>query len=492
MTRPIPLIAPLLLLLSPLACAIAQTTTATSQSSSQPASQPSVRGYRGLWFTLGQRSQFGDKYSGGLGTYTANHVPIAIYSAKANKTFFVYGGTADLKKPQLQIMASCFDHATGKVPRPTIVHDKKGVNDPHDNGAIALDSDGYVWVFVSGRARARPGFVYRSTKPFSVEEFERLDEREMTYPQPRYIDGQGGQPAQAGQGFFYLFTKYTKGRELYWQTSSADGLRWEPEQKLVGFGGHYQVSGRGGAGGAGGAGGDTIGTAFMWHPNGNVDARTNLYYIQTRDLGHTWTSADRKWIKPPLTAPKNDALVVDYQSQKLLVYIHDLNFDADGRPAILYLTSKGHQPGEEQGERVWRISRFDGAGWRTRTVCTSDHNYDCGSLFIDGDRWSVVGPTLPGPQPNGTGGEIAIWSSADTGKTWAMQKQLTRDSKFNQTYVRRVVDGKPPFEFLWADGNPDALSESRLYFGSRTGDRYYELPFDMSADAATPIEHPSP
>jgi hypothetical protein len=54
------------------------------------------------------------------------------------------------------------------VPRPTIVHDKKGVNDPHDNGAIAIDGAGYVWVFVSGRARARPGFIYRSTEPFSV------------------------------------------------------------------------------------------------------------------------------------------------------------------------------------------------------------------------------------------------------------------------------------------------------------------------------------
>ena len=40
-------------------------------------------GYRGIWFTLGQKSEFGDKYSGGLGTYTANHVPMAIYSKEA-------------------------------------------------------------------------------------------------------------------------------------------------------------------------------------------------------------------------------------------------------------------------------------------------------------------------------------------------------------------------------------------------------------------------
>jgi hypothetical protein len=27
-------------------------------------------GYCGIWFTLGQFSEYGDKYSGGLGTYT--------------------------------------------------------------------------------------------------------------------------------------------------------------------------------------------------------------------------------------------------------------------------------------------------------------------------------------------------------------------------------------------------------------------------------------
>jgi hypothetical protein len=101
-------------------------------------------------------------------------------------------------------------------------------------------------------------------------------------------------------------------------------------------------------------------------------------------------------------------------------------------------------------------------------------------------------PNAAGPQPNGAGGEIAIWSSADAGKTWAMQKQLTRDSKFDHTYVRRVVDGKPPFEFLWADGNPVRLSESRLYFGSRGGEKYFELPYDMTGEFSTPIEHAAP
>ena len=113
-------------------------------------------GYRGIWFTLGQFSKHGDKYSGGLGTYTANHVPMAVYAPGVDRTFFTYGGTIKGQR-HLLIMASYFDHKTGRVPRPTIVHDKQGVNDPHDNGSINLDDRGYVWIFISGRAKVGPG-----------------------------------------------------------------------------------------------------------------------------------------------------------------------------------------------------------------------------------------------------------------------------------------------------------------------------------------------
>jgi len=61
-------------------------------------------GYRGIWFTLGQFSEHGDKYSGGLGTYTANHVPLAVYASEVQQTFFVYGGTTRAEERHLLIM----------------------------------------------------------------------------------------------------------------------------------------------------------------------------------------------------------------------------------------------------------------------------------------------------------------------------------------------------------------------------------------------------
>ncbi|MHB8953181.1 MAG: BNR-4 repeat-containing protein [Pirellulaceae bacterium] len=429
-------------------------------------------GYRGIWFTLGQYSEFGDKYSGGLGTYTANHVPIAIYAKEADKTFFVYGGAKQGKR-HLLAMASYYDHRRGVVPRPTVVHDKQGMDDPHDNPSLSIDEKGYLWVFVSGRAQKRPGIIYRSTKPYSTDEFEMIGEREFTYPQPRWIDG---------QGFLFLFTKYTRGRELYFSTS-LDGRLWTPDVKFAGMGGHYQTShvrdGR-------------VITAFNMHPGGNVDKRTNLYFLQTDDIGKTWRNVCGEPVELPLTDTKNPALVHDYQAEQRNVYIHDLDLDREGRPVILFITSAGHQPGPSGDPRWWTVACWRQEKWEFTHVTRANHNYTTGSLYIEADdAWRIIGPVEPGPQPIGSGGEVAIWTSRDAGRTWGKERDVTQASAMNHNYVRRPINAHPDFYAFWADGNPDQFSPSKLYFTNRVGDRVWQLPYDMGGDTAEPQLHPA-
>lgn len=425
-------------------------------------------GYRGIWFTLGQyQGEYGDKYSGGLGTYTANHVPIAVYAPKAHKTFFVYGGSRKDRR-HLLIMASYYDHRTGLVPRPTIVCDKQGVNDPHDNGSVALDAEGYVWVFVSGRGRGRPGFKYRSTRPYSTDAFDLVSTEEMTYPQPWFIPG---------RGFFHLFTKYTQGRELYWETS-LDGRSWSEDCKLAGIGGHYQVSC---------ARERTVVTAFMRHPGGNVDRRTDLYVVKTDDLGETWTTIDGRALAVPLTEADNPARIRAYSDEQRLVYINDVNFDARGHPIVLYVVSRGHEPGPQNGPRLWTIAHWTGRTWAFHDVTTCTHNYDMGSLYVEGRTWRILGPTEPGPQEHGTGGEVAAWISRDEGKTWRKTADLTADSPYNHSYVRRPVNAHPAFYALWADGHAFQPSPSRLYFTNRPGDTVWMLPDHMAGQTARPV-----
>lgn len=435
-----------------------------------------VDGYKGIWFTLGQFSEYGDKYSGGLGTYTAKHRPLAIFAPEVDKTFFVYGGTTDLDEKHLLCMISYFDHKTGEVPKPTIVYDKLGIEDPHDDPSLAIDKDGYLWVFVSGRGRKRPGFKYKSDQPFSIKSFSKITEEEMTYPQPLW---------DYENGFFHFFTKYTGVRELYFETSK-DGISWTDDKKLAGIiedgatkSGHYQVSGQQG---------DLICTFFNRHPDGNVDKRTDLYYAQTKDFGKSWTTIDGNVLDLPMSIVECGARLMDYASVEKNVYLKDLNFDENGNPVCLYITSGGHQPGPQNDPRDWRVTYLQENKWKTTIICQSDHNYDMGSLYIKDNVWKVIGPTEEGPQKHQTGGEIVIWESRDSGQTWKKGKQVTRNSQNNHTYVRRPVKAKDPFFCFWADGDPTNFSGSNLYFSDSKGRRVYQLPYEMNTEFMKPIK----
>ena len=435
----------------------------------RPVGNVKADGYRGIWFDLGQRSEFGSKYSGGLGTYTAKHHPLAVYAPEVRKTFFVYGGTTQKEERHLLAMIGYYDHDTKQVPKPVVVHDKEGVDDPHDNPSLQIDDQERLWVFVSGRGSRRPGHIYRSRLPYDIEAFEHLPEREFTYPQPWWIKD---------EGFVLLFTKYTRGRELYWNVSDADGDNWTADRKLAGMGGHYQVSKE--------LDGRLI-TAFNMHPEGVVDRRTNLYFVQTSDRGQTWQTVEGETLETPITDPATPALVRNYRAKERLVYVKDIGFDRHGNPVILYLSSSHHQPGPGGDPRTWTIAhRTDGA-WAFQEVTTSTHNYDMGSLYIETDGlWRIIAPTEPGPQHHGTGGEVAIWISEDEGKSWAKGRDVTRDSPRNHGYVRRPVNAHPDFYGFWADGNPDQLSESLLYFTDKSGEQVWSLPYNMDAPYASP------
>lgn len=431
-------------------------------------------GYRPIWFELNQKYQFGDKYSGPLGTYTAKHVPLAIYSAEANKTFFVYGGTKSAGERYLLCMIGEYDHKTGMVSKPTVVYDKKGVNDPHDNPSIMIDDQGYIRVFVSGRGRTRPGFKFKSLRPLDISEFEQISEEEMTYPQPW----------NTKTGYFHFFTKYTGVRQLYFE-SSTDGDNWTEDKLLAAIAendgeksGHYQTSNI--------YQGKKLGTFFNRHPQGNVDKRTDLYYVQTEDMGKTWTNVQGEKLEIPLTSVENPARVIDYRSQGKNVYMKDMGFDSHGNPVCLYIRSNGHEPGPVSAPYEWCITRWDGNSWQTSVITESDHNYDMGSLYMDDKSMKIAGPTEKGPQPWGVGGEIAVWESKDKGMTWKKTSEVTKNSKNSHAYVRRPVDYKAPFCFFWADGHSHQFSKSELYFGDFKGN-VRKLPYDMKNDLEKPV-----
>jgi len=449
------------------------------------------KGYRGIWYNIGGAGQAGPvgdqyryKYSGGLGTYPANHYPFSVYAKDVNKTFFCYGGTDDEGKT-LYHMVSYFDHETGDVPRPTIVLDK-ATNDAHDNPVMQIDKAGYIWIFSTSHGTGRPSFIHRSKLPYDIAEFERIDATKIVNGKKVPMDNFSYLQIYYSEksGFTGLFTHYEKkgGRVIAWMTSK-DGIDWSEWKDLSLLDqGQYQTSGNQG---------ETIGTSFNYHPSrkvrGGLDFRTNLYYLQTKDFGKSWQTADGRPIELPLTEVANNALVHNYDAEERNVYICDVNFDKKGNPVILYITSKGPLPGPEDGPREWHTAYWTGKKWDIQPFTTSGNNYDMGSIYIEkSNLWKVIAPTEMGPQEYNTGGEMALWISKNKGKTWKMDKQLTSNSEFNHTYARRAVNAHPGFYAFWADGHGRQPSKSHLYFSDKAGNVFI-LPEVMDKPLMKPI-----
>lgn len=440
-------------------------------------------GYRGVWY-YNQKSndEYVYKYSGGLGTYCAKHQPFAVYRKEVNKTFFCYGGSTKEDSRRLLHMVSYYDHATGAVPRPTILLDKK-TTDAHDNPVIAMDDRGYIWILSTSHGRSRPSYIHRSRRPYDIDAFDRVD---ATYEgddgQRRPITNFSYMQAwhTPGRGFTAFFTRYddpAKRTNMF--MTSRDGESWSAWRRLAAIDwGHYQIST---------AGASKAACAFNYHPAGKgLNWRTNLYYLETPDGGKTWRSVGGQPIETPLTSPDNPALVHDYRAKDLKVYLKDIQLDDAGRPVILYLTSQGYESGPKNDPRTWTVARWTGDRWRISEVTTSDNNYDMGSLYLEADgRCRIIAPTSPGPQRFNPGGEMAMWLSRDESRTWAKVKELTRGSEMNHTYARRPVNAHPDFYALWADGHGRQPSASRLYFCNRDGD-VFMLPGSMKVDFARP------
>ncbi len=429
-----------------------------------------ANGFKGVWY-MNQPSndEYVFKYSGGLGTYPANHRPFAIYAPAVDKTFFCFGGTDD-KNSTLLHNVSYYDHRSGKVANPTIVLDK-GTTDAHDNPVISIDDEGSIWIFSTSHGTSRPSYISKSTEPYNIATFEPVEATEMVDGKRRAFKNFSYFQIYhlRSQGFIALFTRYKNGQRVIGFNTSRDGKDWNEWQVLAHIEeGHYQVSAEKDG---------KIGVAFDYHPAGKgLNYRTNLYYLETADLGKTWQTASDKKVTLPLTNKQNDGLVNDYSDRGLNSYLLDIDLDRNGNPYILTITSKGYQAGPANDPRNWVLSAHDGKRWTNEVVTSSNSNYDMGSIYLEGQgKIRVVGPTEGGPQAYNPGGEIAMWESAGAGMSWRKVKQVTQNSKMNHNYVRRPINHHAAFYGIWADGHGRKQSVSNLYFLNDTG-QIFKLP----------------
>ncbi len=269
----------------------------TAQEPTTARTLPTDDGYRGIWY-MNQPTDdaYRYKYSGGFATYPQQHVPSRFIPGRRDKTFFVYGGTPK-NENRLLHMVSYYDHKTGTVPRPRILLDKQTDRRPRQPDAVA----GWLRLPLDLLQRAR--HVATGVHPPQRRRRTRSTPSNGSRRRTSPIRSPGICPTT---GFCSCTPVTSRGnRRLFWMTS-ADGVHWrEPRMLSYIQKGHYQMSWRDG---------DRLATAFNVHPEPvGLNARTNLYYLETPDGGRTWRTVEGKVIEPPLTEIDNPALVHDYQ-----------------------------------------------------------------------------------------------------------------------------------------------------------------------------------
>lgn len=302
-------------------------------------------GKSSTWFELPQYYDGVPKYSGAFGTYTAKHTPIAI---KYNGViYYTYSDNSD---SVLRIYVS--DEVNNTEVHQTIL------GDPHSNATISIDSDGHILIYVSAKGTKEIGAIYRSIEPESISEFELIENTWMTYSQPWETDG--------GQVILHtIYDQYEgkKQRQLYVRNNTAI-------YQLV-KGGHYQISTYDGS---------RIHTVYNYHPGGNVDKRTNLYYMYSDD-GFIWKNKDDEVLELPLE-PDSDLTRI-YQSDGF-IYLKDIGMKLN-KPMILFTESDSFDP--TTGTRnLYLMSPDEEPLWINET----GHNYNTGYYHYDNEFEYVV------------------------------------------------------------------------------------------------------
>ena len=420
--------------------------------------------FRGIWYAnQKQQDAYAWKYSGGLATYPQQIIPLAVYSSDVNRTYFTYAGSDSVN--HIQNTVAYLDHNTGCFSNPHVVLCRH-TNDAHYNGTLALSPDGHILLFCNSHGiggemtRDDPtygkAYIYRSVRPHDISSFECIRTDNFSYSQVWPVQG---------KGLIWLHTRYLEGnagRPLYCSRSE-DGVNWSEPAPIVHMAqGSYQVSW---------PCGDRIVTLFDYHPmKGGLNARTNLYALETRDLGRTWHNLSGESPDLPLVEPKNPALERDWESEGMLVYLKDMAFDHAGNVYVLLLTSHNCWSGPEGNPRMLQVGRRENGRWIWSPVCEVDHNYDHGCLWIhDDNTWEVIAPIGPGAHPGTTGGDIQCWRSCDQGNSWQKVRDLTSDATTQHTYVRKPLDAHPDFWAFWANGDSIQKSVSNLFIASKSG-----------------------
>jgi len=325
-------------------------------------------------------------------------------------------------------------------------------NDLHENGAIAIDNDGYIYVFYNAHANMR---VKKSTNPEDITSWgSAIDPTDgwAAYPKT-FVDS---------SNTIYLLHMHHANispDELVITKSTDGGNTWASETVLVDLGSNYNCY------------------AFkaLLDPLENIHVvfsiyvesqhrRRGVYYMKSTDGGSTWQKADGT----PIPIPAGEGDVDEaYAGSSAFNQGFDLVLDGNNYPIIAYSDAK-----------VYGIVRWNGSSWESHSLgVATDNEFNNIRLQVINDTtyraWLFTDASMAG-----RGGELQIWETTDNGVHWVKIEDVTKNSSLLHRGVLIPWDYTQEVEAIWNYGNwtdengPDC---DILFYGTASPVFYKEM-----------------
>jgi len=359
--------------------------------------------------------------------------PRAVFHAGAHRRTYV--GWLDTSG---DVCVAAHDHDSGGR---TVAVLRRGLGvDDHGSPALLLRADGRLQVFYS--AHNGPHLYYRLTDapedvtawgPESSLATNTPGNLGFTYPNPVQLPGEGGR--------IHLFWRGGNWQPAF--ATSMDGLSWSAARTLI------RVAGQRPYVKVAGDGHDRIHVAFTdGHPR---NLPTSIYYARYRN--GAWSRADGRHIctvaELPF-APHQADVVYDVAQRHFRAWVHDVAFDAAGRPLIAYAILRSAT------DHHYHYARWTGSAWE-------DHFVTFAGGFIDAD----------GAEPQYSGGvtfdhedpqvlylsrqingqwEIECWRTGDGGASWTHTAITSASPVKNVRPITPRGQHGGPLNILWMRG----------------------------------------
>jgi hypothetical protein len=316
------------------------------------------------------------------------------------------------------VQVASYDHDTGVRVVATLKANFQV--DDHASPSLLLRPDGHLLAFWS--AHIGGGMYYRrSTLPEDISAWE--PERTVptntpgpwgfTYPNPVQLSAESDR--------IWLFWRGANFNPAF--STSDDGVSWAPARTLISVPGQrpYVKYASNSV--------DTVHLAFtQGHPR---DLVTNIYYARYQAGG--LYRADNSLIAPqsalPFTPEQADMVYDAAAHGGVKAWIHDVAFDAAGRPIVVFATFPSNS------DHRYHYARWDGTRWVDHEFAQAggsmsgdptEPNYS-GGVTLDHEDPSVV---LLARQRSGVF-EVERWQTSDGGTSWSSRSVTAGSARGN-------------------------------------------------------------